>query len=295
MSLAGEGSPVSEENAQPQHDATSPRSAAFAAGAPKMSRRVIGIALVSMLTLGLGGIVLDHFFPGTATTSTSSSTTTTSTLPAFLVPGPASGSSPASSTGQLGGKLDAMMSLTRLTHQRAPSFTLLSEPNTASSLSSFRNKVVVLSFFDASCDDICPIVARELAGADRVLGKDAPRVEFLTVNTDPLAVTANTETRAETSTVLKGVHNWQFLTGPLSTLNRVWSAYGVSITVTRPSEVISHTDVLYFIDPKGYLAMRASPFANESRAGVYSLDAGSIASWAVGIARQARSLLGAVK
>src|ERR1700733_12224398 len=40
------------------------RAAAFAAGAPKVPRKTIVAVLSACLVLGLGGVVVDHFFSG---------------------------------------------------------------------------------------------------------------------------------------------------------------------------------------------------------------------------------------
>ena len=52
-------------------------------------------------------------------------------------------------------------------------------------------------FFGARCDDICPVLATELRLAHVDLGADGGRVAFLTVNTDPLAVSRSTAGPAE--------------------------------------------------------------------------------------------------
>ena len=65
--------------------------------------------------------------------------------------------------------------------------------------------------------------------------------------------------------------DWYFLTGSLPKLNVVWSEYGVAIDVQRGTHIVSHNDALYFIDPSGRMRLRATPFANESAAGVFSL------------------------
>ena len=39
------------------------------------------------------------------------------------------------------------------------------------------------------------------------------------------------------------------VTGPLTTLNGIWKAYGVSISVQRNTGLEAHNDVMDFIDP----------------------------------------------
>jgi len=49
---------------------------------------------------------------------------------------------------------------------------------------------------------------------------------------------------------------------------------------------------LFFIDASGRLRSRATPFADESGSGQFSLSPVTETAWAAGIARQVRSLLG---
>ena len=68
------------------------------------------------------------------------------------------------------------------------------------------------------------------------------------------------------------------VTGPLATLNPVWKAYGVSISVDKKTGLEAHNDVMDFIDAQGDLRYRATPFADESTTGTYSLPASSVAA-----------------
>jgi hypothetical protein len=116
-------------------------------------------------------------------------------------------------------------------------------------------------------------------------------VSLLTVNTDPLGLS-----RAEAGPAEKGslsaVPTWQFLTGSLGQLDSVWRSYGVAVDVQTSTRTVSHNEVMYFIDALGRVRDRATPFANETRSGVYSLELSTQANWAAGIADEARYLLG---
>ena len=79
------------------------------------------------------------------------------------------------------------------------------------------------------------------------------------------------------------IANWDFLSGSLRRLNPIWTAYGVTISVVAATNAVSHNDVLDFIDARGRLRFRATPYANESRGGVYSLGATMIDEWSNGI------------
>ncbi len=159
------------------------------------------------------------------------------------------------------------------------------------SLDQLRGKVVVLTFFDADCADACPVLAADITGADADLGANRSRVVFLTVNTDPLQTATASPPAAVTLTGLSALGNWHFLTGSLAALDAVWRSYGVTIKVSTASGVVAHNNVMYFVDPDGQLRIRATPVADESTAGTFSLPPSSVTRSAAGIATYAASLL----
>ena len=115
-------------------------------------------------------------------------------------------------------------------------------------------------------------------------------VEFVTVNTDPSALAQSDETPSVQGTGLGSLPNWHMVTGPLATLNAVWKAYGVSISVDAKTGLEAHNDVMDFIDPQGDLRYRATPFADESSDGDVQPARASIARWAQGIATYAERI-----
>ena len=72
---------------------------------------------------------------------------------------------------------------------------------------------MVLSFFDAACDDICPILETELLQAYADLGPLAPRVAVVTVNTDPLDLSVSSARPPEAARRAHWPATWYFLTG----------------------------------------------------------------------------------
>ncbi len=258
------------------------RAAAFAEPPPKVPRRTVGFVVLACLVLGFGGIVVDHFFAGPSTSSPTPPTSATS-VPQF----PRAG---APNSPSLGAPLSKMMQLTSLRPQKAPALSLLSASGRPVSLSSFRGKVVVLSFFNAACDDICPVIEGEVKAALADLGRSGARgrVEFLTVNTDPLALSPAAGRPAEAA--MAAVPQWQFLTGSISRLNSVWKTYGVSIEAQASSGTVSHSEALYFIDPAGVVRARATPFANQVARGTFELSAALVRRFGEGIASEVTRL-----
>jgi cytochrome oxidase Cu insertion factor (SCO1/SenC/PrrC family)/thiol-disulfide isomerase/thioredoxin len=154
---------------------------------------------------------------------------------------------------------------TALDKRTAPAFTLTDQDGHRVSLSSYRGKVTILDFNDSECTTICPLTTTAMLDAKRMLGRAGARVQLLGVDADPKA-TAIEDVLSYTQ--LHGlIGKWQFLTGSLPQLRRVWRAYGIQADVQRG--LISHTPALYVIDPQGRL--RALYMTQQSYASVGQL------------------------
>ena len=154
-----------------------------------------------------------------------------------------------------------------------------------------RGKVVLVTFVNAECNDICPVLAEEISEADQLLGTRASSVHFVIVNTDPLETSLAVTPPVLTRTGLGGLANVTFLTGPLARLSRVWEAYGVTVAVSNTTRLVTHNDVLDFINQEGKLTLQATPFGNEDALGAYSLEPATIHTFALGTANAAAGLL----
>jgi len=250
---------------------------------PRFAVIVVAVAAV----LAVGGVIGERLLSGIGLNPAPSATTTPPPTPSSVVSPPAG--APAA---QVTAPLPAFMGITKLAGGPAPPLSLVDQSGHALSLAGVRGDVVVLTFFDAPCQDICPVVSQELVRAAADLGSSAPHVVFLTVDTDPLVLSAAPAAAAAASTGLDRVGTWHFLTSTLSTLDSVWQSYGVTINVARTSGLVAHNDVMYFIDPAGRLRYRATPFADESATGVFTLAPAGVARWGQGIATYASRLLG---
>jgi protein SCO1/2 len=260
------------------------RVAALAVGSPRIPRRAVTWILVAAAILGLGGVVAERGFAAAGLNSTDGSPSSTTTTVATFTTLPPSG--PLSSAG-------ALLALVRLRPVRAPAIHLMDQHGRTFSFASERGKVVVLTFFDASCEDVCPVIAAEIRRAEVDLGSLRTRVVFVTVNTDPLELAASPAPPAVTRTGLDAFDNWHFLTGTIHELNPVWSELGISISVYVDQRAVVHNDLLYLVDPHGDLVVRGSPFSDESTQGVYRLPEQLIVDAAKGIATAASEQLGA--
>lgn len=258
------------------------REAAFAAGPPKMPRRVIYGAIAVILVVGLGFGLVDRF---------ATSSPPANPVPASTTPGPSVPVVPENTT-QLHASLSAFLGLTAL-HRRAPGFSLVDAATGSDvTLASLHGHVVLLTFANAACNDICPVLASELFRADSQLSLSATPVTLVTINSDPLDTNASPTLPIASRTGLGTLANWRFLTGSIHQLNRVWVHYGISITTDRATGAASHNNFLYFISPDGALSWRATPFADESTTGKYSLSSAEVNRFAQGVASYARRLAG---
>jgi cytochrome oxidase Cu insertion factor (SCO1/SenC/PrrC family) len=129
----------------------------------------------------------------------------------------------------------------------APAFTLTDQFGKTASLSSFRGKVVVVSFNDPECTTICPLTTTALLEAKKLLGPAAADVQLLGVGANPEA------TQVKWVRAYSKAHGmmrkWLFLTGPLPRMKRVWASYGVGAAVVQGT--IDHTPATFIVDPDG--------------------------------------------
>ncbi|HXQ62416.1 MAG TPA: SCO family protein [Acidimicrobiales bacterium] len=269
----------------------SERAAAFRRSEPKVPRNFALVLLAVFAVLGLGGALGEHLLSNVGLNP--GAVATTSTIPASVTRGTAVIAPPASPSPsrQVGAALPAFMGMADMAGGRAPAFSLVDQSGRSVSLADERGRAVVVTFFDSPCQDICPVLSADLLRAATDLGPQVAHVAFVTINTDPVALSA-APASAAARTGLGTLPNWHFLTSSLGNLNSVWKAYGVSVTVSPTTGLVAHNDVMYFIDPAGRLRYRATPFADESASGAFSLSPADVARWGQGIATYTRRLLG---
>ncbi len=290
----GETGTVSHTEAAPVD-----RAAALEEGAPGIPPNFIFWVLGAILALSVGGLVAEHVFSAAGLNPTPAAapgtTTPASAPPTTAAPASTPGAGPTipAPDRSLAAPLAAFMGLATLRGAPAPDFDLTAANGdpVPVSVPARPPRVVVLTFFDAPCNDICPVLASEIRDADADLGARASDVEFVTVNTDPAALAAADSGPAADGTGLGSLANWRMATGPLAAVDAVWKAYGVSISLDPRTGLEGHNDVMDFVDPRGDLRYRATPFADESSKGTFSLPAPSEARWGAGIATYAGRLI----
>ena len=204
---------------------------------------------------------LEHLFSAAGLNpSPAAHTTTTTTAAAGPTP------LPAGQQNQISASLASFMGLSLVPATPAPPIDLIDQSGEPYALTAPNTKATVLTFFDGSCDDICPVLAAEIVQADTDLGAEAARVEFVTVNTDPSALSVSGLADAESASNLSALPNWVMLTGPLSTMDAVWKSYGITITVVQKTRVEAHNNFGLLHRPAGARALPAPP-RSPTRAG----------------------------
>lgn len=133
--------------------------------------------------------------------------------------------------------------------QVAPGFALRDQMDRPTSLRQFRGKVVVLTFIDPECTQLCPLTTRSLIGALQILGPAAAsHVQLLAIDANPQKTgiaDVNSYTHVHR---LQG--RWRFLTGSLPQLESIWKDYHIFVAVEKND--IEHTAVVYLIDGNGH-------------------------------------------
>lgn len=150
----------------------------------------------------------------------------------------------------------------------APDFSLMDQYGNLISLSEFGGKVVVLTFMDSQCKEVCPLTAAQLLQVYKRLDqRDADQVVFLAVNVNIHANTVSDVVQATQRWHLDEIHSWHFLTGDPEELESVWKGYGVAAEAIAGSDEIMHTPGVFLIDPgmqqRWYIS---TPYSTEGNA-----------------------------
>ncbi len=160
----------------------------------------------------------------------------------------------------------------------APGFVLRDQNGKLTSLAQFRGKVVVLTFIDPECHQICPLTTKSMVEALNRLGPAAAsQVQLIGINANPM------KTRVADVAAYTRVHElqgrWLFLTGSPAQLKRVWRNYHVYVG-ERNGDVV-HEAVVFIIGRNGY----------ERDEGTTSMSYESVGQEAQALAKQIATLL----
>lgn len=234
-------------------------------GTPAHNRRVLAMLWAAAgltLALALGGIfVVALTHPGPASSP--------------AVRAPTEPGINASASTLLG--LDVLPS----PHADAPDLHLTDQNGKPTSLSKYRGKAVVLSFNDDRCQNLCTLLAQDVAAANQDLGSAATDVIFLSVNANPFHPAPADVKDWTDSHGLADAPNWVFATGTPRQLKDTAARFGVPVTADPKTHEVVHGSELFFIDPAG----------KEAAMGQFGTESANTAPFAHTMAQMAVDLL----
>ena len=130
-------------------------------------------------------------------------------------------------------------------------FSLVDQRAHRVTLSQFRGRVVVLTFLDPVCTSDCPLIAQQLRDVSTRLRGSRPPIELVAIDANPAFLSPAALRAFDAQEQLTHVRNWEYLTGPLGELTRLWVEYGVSVAAGTSGEMSVHSDVVDVIDANG--------------------------------------------
>ncbi|MGH9681561.1 MAG: SCO family protein, partial [Candidatus Acidiferrales bacterium] len=131
--------------------------------------------------------------------------------------------------------------------EAAPGFALRDQQGRLTSLAQFRGKVVLLTFIDPECHQLCPLTTQSMVEGLKLLGPAASQVQLLGIDANPRKTQTADVAGYTRAHELEG--RWRFLTSSPPQLKRVWRDYGVYVAVVNGD--IEHTAVIFLIDQNG--------------------------------------------
>jgi cytochrome oxidase Cu insertion factor (SCO1/SenC/PrrC family)/thiol-disulfide isomerase/thioredoxin len=134
----------------------------------------------------------------------------------------------------------------------APRLDLTNEDGTPLTLARFKGDVVVLTFNDDRCADLCALFAQDVIAADHDLSANARKhIAFVSINANPY-YPSTTDVQAWTDQHgLAHLGNWYYGTGSPSQLAATAHAYAVNIQLDPATKSVAHGTEIFVIDPKG--------------------------------------------
>lgn len=145
----------------------------------------------------------------------------------------------------------------------------------------FQGRSVVLTFNDDECQDLCTLLAQDVALADRDLGSAASRIAFVSINANPYHPAVSDVASWSNTHGLGSDTNWYFGTAGPKTLATAAKTYGVPIQLDPAKQSVVHGTEIFFIDPSGF----------ERALGQFGTDAANTAPFAHTMAQEAVDLL----
>jgi protein SCO1/2 len=140
---------------------------------------------------------------------------------------------------------------TILTPRPAPPIRLHDQHGRTISLRQFRGRPVILTFMQATCTQLCPVVTDTIRRSVIELGKGGRRIVIVAVSADP---EHDTPAAVRKYSIKHGLYDrWYYLTGRRAQLSPIWHAYYLYVAPPDAPQAVrnAHTSATYLIDAQG--------------------------------------------
>lgn len=135
--------------------------------------------------------------------------------------------------------------------KRAPTFALRDQSGKLVSLRSFAGEPVVLTFMQATCTQLCPIVAQEIQRAVTDVRHSGGNIGVVAISADP-----EHDTHQALLSFLRrhDLTGWHYLTASRAQLSPVWRGYYLYVAPPSAPKVLrnAHTSATYVLDGSGH-------------------------------------------
>jgi cytochrome oxidase Cu insertion factor (SCO1/SenC/PrrC family) len=151
-----------------------------------------------------------------------------------------------------GGSPEPALAGAVLPQRPAPQLALTDQFGRRVTLAQLHGRPVLLTFLDARCTTLCPLVAETIRRNLAELGQAAGNVAIVVVSTDPEGDTPS-EVRAF-SRKHGMLHRWLYLTGSRKVLTPIWKSYFIYAAPPNAPAAIrnDHSSGTYLIDAQGW-------------------------------------------
>jgi cytochrome oxidase Cu insertion factor (SCO1/SenC/PrrC family) len=135
---------------------------------------------------------------------------------------------------------------------RAPGFTLTDQFGSAYSMNEHAGHYTLLTFLDPECWTDCPLLASQLRQVRADLSPGA-KLDIVAVAADPYHETVADVKHFIATRSLTKLKGFYFVTGKLNVVSKVWSSYGIGVSMTPTAKMSIHSDYMFIISPEGRL------------------------------------------
>jgi cytochrome oxidase Cu insertion factor (SCO1/SenC/PrrC family) len=134
----------------------------------------------------------------------------------------------------------------------APTFSLVDQSDKPYTLGEHQGHYTLLTFLDPHCWTDCPLLANQLAQVRAKLSANA-NLDIVAVAADPYHEQISDVRHFMEIHGLEHVKSFYFVTGKLAVVKKVWSGYGIGVTMKPTDKMSIHSDFMFIIGPNGQL------------------------------------------